>query len=111
MGRWLIAVVAISVICISGLIWYGFSLKEELDTLTVDLTLANSKIALQETKIETDNEVLSKLKHDNAILSEERTKLNKALDSLMQKPENKKWGCSNLPDDIILFLGNLKCNR
>lgn len=111
MGKWLIAVIAISVITISGLAWYCLGLKSDLKEKTIALETANETIRIKDIKIRTDGEILDTLKKDNAALLAERNKLDQVLSDLMQKPENKEWGCANIPDDIAGFIYGLECQR
>lgn len=96
---------------LAGLITDRVMMQKSLDKVSNQLKLAQEKIKVQDLKIETDEKIVSELKEDRERIIKERDVLNDALDALMQKPENQKWGCTNLPDDVLQFVYGLECTR
>lgn len=111
MKKWLVAVIFVSLAVIGGLTWYCIDLRSDLKAKQVELATAQETIKVKDAKIKTDEEVLVLLRKYNSALLEERDKMDTALSELMQKPENKEWGCTNLPEDITNFLTGGRCQR
>lgn len=96
---------------IAGAVYHARNLSEELKETKIELAKAQESLRVKDAKIKTDEEVLVLLRKANDALLEERDKLDEALSSLMQKPENREWGCTNLPEDITNFLSGTECKR
>lgn len=109
-----LAALGLIILMVMSFCYKYINLMSEYNSAVEQVAVLNRTLEAKEAIISTNQMVMDSLQETKDKLLAEKEKTDNLVKTLLEKPENKKWGCEEVPEDIADFIYttyNLECER